>query len=309
MLHVPRLELLLFMMVLPMVVAAGATLLRADGSGYVAAGVVFAVLLPAAFLGVSLAFIIRYLVRHSVEQRRAVFVLRMPPSVAAEAGGTQPPPSPFHTAAAAAQTHHDLLARDSGTLTQQFLTGSRSGLAMAPTDSLGLQPSASAATYTPSATGSAQFILAAQPSSDAAQQAAEVQREQARSRPAPGSPAAAEAAEPGRRRGPLRAAGAAWRGFQRYFMRPVFGFDFNANTSAAGATQQQSSAAAIPVAVAGDDGSALTGQGAWLCKSKWDTAFVKRYGSLFEDARGPQVYHITSVYEAAADDADGECAP
>lgn len=55
--------------------------------------------------------------------------------------------------------------------------------------------------------------------------------------------------------------------------------------------------ASIPVGTAAD-GGVVVGQGAWLCKSKWDTTFVKRYGSLFEDARGPQVYHITSVYES-----------
>jgi hypothetical protein len=56
-------------------------------------------------------------------------------------------------------------------------------------------------------------------------------------------------------------------------------------------TAAEAGAAAAPAA-----------QGRWVCKSKHDTAFVKRYGSLFEDARGPQVYHIRSVYDAAAAD-------
>ena len=90
MLHLPRLELLLFMVVLPMIVAAGASLLRAQGGGYVAAGVFFAVLLPLAFLGVSTAFIVRYLVRHSVEDRRAVYVLPAPPGAALKALTTSP---------------------------------------------------------------------------------------------------------------------------------------------------------------------------------------------------------------------------
>ncbi len=327
MLHLPRLELLLFMMVLPMIVAAGAALLRAPSAGYVAAGVIVAVLLPAAFLATALVFIVRYLLRPSVEQRRAVYVLALPPRAApATAAEPATPDSPVRTraqrAAAAAA-----LGRDSGSLTQQFLLSSAStartteGL-LSPGESLRsteLSPSSP-----PSA---AQFV------SSPADQPAAAGRTATPRRPgstvaSPGSSGfhtpASEPASPGEPADdtpPASCTGSSggmlvrtWRGFQAYFMRPVFGFTFGgplpAGSPAAACAQQQAqqaqqqSSAAIPVGTTADVG-ALAGQGAWLCKGKWDTAFVKRYGSLFEDARGPQVYHITSAYDAAADAAGG----
>jgi hypothetical protein len=304
MLHLPRLELLLFMMVLPMIVAAGATLLRVPGAGYVAAGVFFAVLLPVAFVGVSLAFIMRYLVRHSVDQRRAVFVLALPPTMGAPVGAAALGQSPFQQQSQQQQQQQEQLPeptpRGSSTLPptqqQQFLRPSSSGLTqqfLGPADS-GLSNFASA-------TSTAQFILQRQPSGalGAADAGGAPPPEVGT---APGSPASPGSSSSGSASGGgLRGAcRRGWQGFQRYFMRPVFGFDLSGGTPQ---QQQQNSAATIPVGTVADGGS-LTGQGAWLCKSKWDTAFVKRYGSLFEDARGPQVYHITSVYETAATDGE-----
>ena len=283
MLHAPRLELLLFMIVLPMICAAGATLLRADSAGYVAAGALFAVALPAAFLGTAVAFIIRHLLRHAVDARRAVYVLHLPPGAAAAAA-----------AAAPATPTRDRLARDSGSLTQQFLTADSSPARLqhellssgeSLQFALALEPSPSL-----------QFVFCRQtsdigpvpdPTSPGTPDPAPAA--------APSPPAPATASTPASRSSALASA---WAAFQLYCMRPLLGFTF-----AAGGSQQPSSAA-IAVDVAGDGGGA-PGQGAWLCKSKHDTAFVKRYGSLFEDARGPQVYHITSAYDAAADD-DGE---
>ena len=331
MLHLPRLELLLFMMVLPMIVAAGATLLRAAGAGYVAAGVLFAVLLPAAFLGISLVFIVRYLLRHSVERRRAVFVLALPPRVApADAGSPQAPApgSPVRTrgqrAAAAG------LARDSGSLTQQFLA-SPAGTARTTDGLLSPGESLQSMDLSPSSPPSAAQVISsggsapASPAGEGAAQAATPRRQRSEvASPAssafatpPSHPASpAEPAE-GAVHAPAASGGrgllgGAWRAFQRWFMRPIFGFELGGNGGAAGGPQAaraaaQQSSAAIAVGTAADAG-ALAGQGAWLCKDKWDTAFVKRYGSLFEDARGPQVYHITSAYDAAAD-AAGERPP
>ena len=299
MLHLPRLELLLFMMVLPMIVAAGATLLRAHGAGYVAAGVFFAVLLPVAFVGVSLAFIIRYLVRHSVDQRRAVFVLALPPTVATP-GAAAAGQSPFQQQSQQQQEQlPELTPRGSSALSptqqQQFLRPSTSGLTQQF-----LGPADSGLSHFASATSTAQFILQRQPSAAlSAADAGGVPTLEAGT--APGSPASPGGSSGSASGGGIRGAcRRGWQGFQRFFMRPVFGFDLSGGSQQ---QQQQSSAATIPVGTVADGGS-LAGQGAWLCKSKWDTAFVKRYGSLFEDARGPQVYHITSVYETAATDGE-----
>ena len=321
MLHMPRLELLLFMMVLPMIVAAGAALLRAPSAGYVVAGVVFAVLLPAIFLATALTFIVRYLLRRSVERRRAVYVLALPPRAApAAAAAAEPatPDSPVRTraqrAAAAAA-----LGRDSGSLTQQFLVTPAS--TARTTDGL-LSPGESlrSTELTPSSPpGAAQFISSrGSPSGQPAAGATSPQQQGGTVASPSSSGFHTPASEPASPRQPAddrppatctgssrSILGRAWGGFQRYFMRPVFGFTFGSSLpagspAAAGGQQAQQSSAAIPVGTAADVG-ALTGQGAWLCKGKWDTAFVKRYGSLFEDARGPQVYHITSAYDAAAD--------
>jgi hypothetical protein len=266
MLHMPRLELLLFMMVLPMVAAAGATLLRGPGAGHVALGVLFAVLLPAAFLGVSLAFVLRYLVRNAVDQRRAVFVLQ--PPAGAGAGGDGP-----GAQAAGRSAALRVLGRDSGgALTQHFLA-----------------PGDAAAPFAPASSG--QFIVHSQPGCAALPAPSS---EQARCGGCGGG-SAPQAGPAAPRPGFLRRA---WHAWQRCVMRPLFGFDFSGGSAAA--------AAVIPVGTAAEAGAAAApaAQGRWVCKSKHDTAFVKRYGSLFEDARGPQVYHIRSVYDAAA--ADGE---
>ena len=307
MLHMPRLELLLFMMVLPMLVAAGATLLRGPGAGYVAAGVGFAVLLPVGFLAVSLALVVHYLVRNSVERRRAVFVLRLLPGVsggsdgsgggdgapagaiACTAAGARMPASPFEQHASGPLDSSDgaidrffsacSTPDGSGSLTAAML-GSGSGHAHCSRGSTALSAGASGA----------QFIMQRTPSaaerSDVLEQpsAADGQAERAG-----GAPAAAAGGAPvvALRRGLLA--------LQRYTFHPLFGF--NLVSPGDGTTGGQVSVASIPVGTAADGGGPLVGQGAWLCKSKWDTSFVKRYGALFEDARGPQVYRITSVYE------------
>lgn len=290
MLHLPRLEVLLFMMILPMIVAAGASLLRGPGASYIVAGVFFAVVLPVAFLGISLAFVIHYLIHHSVERRRAVFVLQLLSGTADQEGGDALQQQP--------RRPEMLLARDSGSsLTEQFLSRTES------------TQSSTRPVLTGAGAGSTtQFIVDRQasigssisPAGSEAEHAAMTARagdnssgaDQATN--ADGSSTGAGTSSGTR---VMRAIGRPWNTFQRVFMRPVFGFDFS------GADGQQQSSASIPVGTAAE-GSSMAGHGAWLCKGKHDTAFVKRYGCLFEDARGPQVYHIVSVYEEAAADRD-----
>jgi hypothetical protein len=75
MLHLPRLELLVFMMTLPMIAAAGAGLLKSSNGGIVTLGVVFSIVIPFGFLTLASVFLVKYLLRSAVEQRRALYVL------------------------------------------------------------------------------------------------------------------------------------------------------------------------------------------------------------------------------------------
>jgi hypothetical protein len=75
MLHVPRIELLTFTMILPMIAAAGAIALRSDSAGTIAAGVCFGILLPFGFLIGASLFLIYAVFRPAVSKRRAVYVL------------------------------------------------------------------------------------------------------------------------------------------------------------------------------------------------------------------------------------------
>ena len=75
MLHLPRIELLTFTMILPMIAAAGAIALRSDSPGTIAAGVCFGILLPFGFLIGASIFLIYAVFRPAVSKRRAVYVL------------------------------------------------------------------------------------------------------------------------------------------------------------------------------------------------------------------------------------------
>ena len=75
MLHIPRIELLTFTMILPMIAAAGATALRSDSAGTIAAGVCFGILLPFGFLIGASIFLIYAVFRPALSKRRAVYVL------------------------------------------------------------------------------------------------------------------------------------------------------------------------------------------------------------------------------------------
>ena len=75
MLHIPRLELLAFTMMLPMIAAAGASALQSTSAGAIAAGICFGVLIPFGYLlgaGIFLAFAI---IRPTISKRRAVYVV------------------------------------------------------------------------------------------------------------------------------------------------------------------------------------------------------------------------------------------
>lgn len=75
MLHAPRIELLTFTMIVPMIAAAGAAALQSDSAGAIAAGVCFGILLPFGFLIGASVFLMYAVFRPAVEKRRAVYVL------------------------------------------------------------------------------------------------------------------------------------------------------------------------------------------------------------------------------------------
>jgi hypothetical protein len=76
MLHIPRLELLAFTMILPMIAAAGASALKADSAGAIIAGVFFGILLPFGYLFAASFFLIFAIIRPTISKRRAVYVVQ-----------------------------------------------------------------------------------------------------------------------------------------------------------------------------------------------------------------------------------------
>ena len=75
MLHFPRLELIVFMIVLPMICAAGSACLQSSSSGALAAGVCLGILLPFGFILGASAFLVFFIVRPSMQDRKAFYVV------------------------------------------------------------------------------------------------------------------------------------------------------------------------------------------------------------------------------------------
>lgn len=78
MLHLPRLELLVFMLVLPMIAAAGSGLLQSSTAWVVALGVLFSMIIPFGFLITVSVFLVRFLLQGAIDHRRAVYILIVP---------------------------------------------------------------------------------------------------------------------------------------------------------------------------------------------------------------------------------------
>jgi len=78
MLTLPRLELLVFMLVLPMIAAAGSGLLQSSTAWVVALGVLFSIIVPFGFLITVSVFLVRYLLQGAIDHRRAVYILVAP---------------------------------------------------------------------------------------------------------------------------------------------------------------------------------------------------------------------------------------
>ena len=76
MLHLPRLELLTFTIILPMIAAAGAAALQAESAGAIAAGVIFGVLIPFGYLFGAGIFLALAVIRPTISKRRAVYVVQ-----------------------------------------------------------------------------------------------------------------------------------------------------------------------------------------------------------------------------------------
>ncbi|KAI8107836.1 hypothetical protein M9435_002863 [Picochlorum sp. BPE23] len=76
MLHLPRLELLTFTIMLPMIAAAGAAALQAESAGAIAAGVIFGVLIPFGYLFGAGIFLALAVIRPTISKRRAVYVVQ-----------------------------------------------------------------------------------------------------------------------------------------------------------------------------------------------------------------------------------------
>ena len=75
MLHFPRLELIVFMVVLPMICAAGSACLQSSSPGTLAAGACLGILLPFGFIIAASAFLVFFVVRPSIEDRKAYYIV------------------------------------------------------------------------------------------------------------------------------------------------------------------------------------------------------------------------------------------
>ena len=282
MLHLPRLELLVFMMTLPMIAAAGAGLLRSSSPGIVTIGVLFSVVLPFGFLATVAAFLFIFLLRAAVEQRRALYVLVVTENAQAEleqqlSAAASLDVSPAVTSAASSLhhlQHYSTESSPSGSLTAAMLRPDQR-------DSLMAMRSASSSSLFPG------FRVA---SDDDANEAGPSQPPRL-----PLSDGFITATADGGGIRPLiaveesstpPAAAASSKSFlQRlksgvstWFLCPVFGFT---DSSTASAAEQ---------ALASDSA-------AWLGRGKVDALFVKRYGCFFEDTHGPQVLRVRSRYD------------
>lgn len=271
MLHLPRMELLVFMMTLPMIAAAGAALFRSTTPGIIFLGVFFSVLLPFGFLGVVSVFLVRYLLRTAVERRRALYVL-----VATQEPGSEQDsrvagnPAPLLSAGfETSSRENSLTAYMLGPDTRDTLSQVSRSTSASELEIVGVE----APEEGPSGSGSNNRRISsdsgAGPSTSAGAETStrqennlqQQQTSQTREEPKPTF---------------FRKAGHVI--YQRV-LRPVFGF------------QERHTAAA---AEASTDGAA------WLGRGKWDAEFVKRYGCFFEDTHGPQVLRVRSRYDPTA---------
>ena len=270
MLHLPRLELLVFMMTLPMIAAAGAALFRSSSPGIIVAGVFFSVLLPFGFLGVVSVFLVRYLLRSAVERRRALYVLVATQDSVDEANGSRIAGNPAPLLGFGFET-----SSRENSLTQHMLGTENSSVISRSTSASDLEvigigngSEDGASTSGGSLRRNSSDLGAGNPSSSTGLAVGNTETQTGTRQQQTSSTTATQT-----RSNFFQKAGSVM--YQRV-LRPVFGF-------------QESSAYVAP------DGS--SDSAAWLGRGKWDAEFVKRYGCFFEDTHGPQVLRVRSQYD------------
>jgi hypothetical protein len=75
MLHLPRIELVVFMVIIPMICAAGCACLQSTSAGVLAAGVCLGVIVPFGYLIIVALFIIFAIIQPNIEKRRALYLV------------------------------------------------------------------------------------------------------------------------------------------------------------------------------------------------------------------------------------------
>lgn len=260
MLHLPRLELLVFMMTLPMIAAAGAALLRSSSPGIVVLGTFFAIVLPFGFLFAASTFLVLYLLRKQVEQRRAVYIVLATSDVASSLGRVSGSSS---TAESDVSSRTDsltqvMLSHHSNPYSDAFMIGTTESLSQQH-DGITTAGLGSSSTASP-----VLFSYASQENNNAPNSNSN-ENQQTHASP-----------ETRPRHWIPSVIGSTWKGAYRYLLRPIFGFP---DRDIVGAS------------------TVATEDSAWLGRGKWDATFVKRYGCFFEDTHGPQVLRVRSQYE------------
>ena len=261
MLHLPRMELLVFMMTLPMIAAAGAGLLRAQKPGFVVIGVLFGILIPFGFLVGAAIFVSLQLLRPAVDRRRAVYVVystsldredNSRSSLPANAvnGNSELDAEEYSRTSFAAYGSNTSSRENS--LTSAMLWGEGSHL---PINDGGLPAESQMTAHVQNGNESAEHE-----SNNELIANSMYNQTSARST--------------------LKKLGH-W--MYNHFLKPMFGFK-DAEVAA-----DDSTSASTAVGVVASHARAAQLEPQWLGRIKGDMVFVKRYGCLFEDTHGPQV--------------------
>lgn len=281
MLTPPRLELLLFMLALPMVAAAAAGLLQSKDAGVIAIGVLFSIVVPIIFLITAVIVVSQKLLKPSVQERRAVFAVPVSSNRHHNhghgnrtqangdgGGGGETEEHQLHnnigdiSVAGSASSEIEIESATSSQALEESLIFGASSLSSHQQEGSYEYSHRHQLVNIPSGTmpspGTAIAVQRQLPSNN---------------RPQSSATAASTASIAG-----LKSKVNCWMcSAYRYTLCPLLGF---------------------PIPKICDPNPTRTEDAAWLGKTKADAGFIKSYGCLFEDARGPRVLEIRSQYDS-----------
>jgi hypothetical protein len=278
MLTPPRLELLLFMVALPMVAAAAAGLLQSNDAGVIAIGVLFSIVVPIIFLITAVIVVSQKLLKPSVQERRAVFVVPISrnrhhihsnrtQADGSGSGGGETEEHRHHnnigdiSVAGSASSEIEIESATSSQALEESLIFGASSLSSHQQEGSYEYNHQHQQMNIPSGTMASTGTAIA------------VQRQLSSNNGPPSSTTTTTYSVAG-----LKTKVNYWMCIAyKYTLCPLFGF---------------------PIPKICDPNPTRSDNPAWLGKTKVDARFIKSYGCLFEDARGPRVLEIRSQYDS-----------